>query len=328
VPEGIRFGFAGVKNVGEAAIEAILETRAAGGPFESLYDFACRVDAKRVNRRVIESLIRAGAFDFAKAARASLFAAVPAVIERAQREQRDRELGQESLFGVTAASTVPSLAELEEWPEAQRLAGEKETLGFYVTGHPLREHARPLELFTSFRLDQVPVDAGRRREVWVAGLLSGLRVQNTKKGDLMARATLEDLGGSIDIVFFPKTYAKFSALLQAETPVLIKGNVSGEPDRPELHADEIVRLADAWTQRTSRLSVVIAASAADQDRLAGLRRVLDLVPGPVPVCLELRLPNGAEAVFDLPRHKVRVSQELVHELDTIFGSGAARCRVA
>jgi len=328
VPEGIRFGFAGVKNVGEASIEAILETRAAGGPFESLYDFACRVDAKRVNRRVIESLIRAGAFDFAKATRASLFGAVPAVIERAQREQRDRELGQVSLFGVAASSVAPALAEMPEWPEAQRLAGEKETLGFYVTGHPLREHARPLELFTSFRLDQVPVDPSRRREVWVGGLLSGLRVQNTKKGDLMARATLEDLGGSIDIVFFPKTYAKFSALLQAEAPVLIKGNVSGEPDRPELHADQIVRLADAWTQRTSRLSLVVAAIDADGERLAGLRRVLDLVPGPVPVCLELRLPSGAEAVFDLPRHKVRVSQELVHELDTIFGSGAARCRVA
>jgi hypothetical protein len=94
----------------------------------------------------------------------------------------------------------------------------------------------------------------------VGGLLSGLRVQNTKKGDLMARASLEDLGGSIDIVFFPKTYAKFSAWLQAETPVLIKGNVSGEPDRPELHADEIVRLATPGPAH-SRLSVVVSESA-------------------------------------------------------------------
>ena len=328
VPEGIRFGFAGVKNVGEAAIQAILETREEGGPFESLYDFTRRVDAKRVNRRVIESLIRAGAFDFAKATRASLFAAVPAAIERAAREQRDRELGQVSLFGVAAASAAPQLPEQAEWPEAQRLAGEKEMLGFYVTGHPLREHARPLELFTSFRLDQVPVDPSRRREVWVGGLLAGLRVQNTRRGDLMARATLEDLGGTIDIVFFPKTYAKFSALLQAQAPVLIKGNVAGETERPELHADEIVQLADAWTQRTSRLSVVVPETTVDGERLASLRRVLDLVPGPVPVGLELRLASGAEAVFDLPRHKVRVTQELVHDLDRIFGNGAARCRVA
>jgi len=89
-----------------------------------------------------------------------------------------------------------------------------------------------------------------------------------------------------------------------------------------------VRLADAWTQRTSRLSVVVDADAADKARLDGLRSVLDLVPGPVPVCLELRLPGGAEAVFDLPRHKVRVTEELVSKLDAIFGSGAARCRVA
>ena len=132
-------------------------------------------------------------------------------------------------------------------------------LGFYVTGHPLREHARPLELFTSFRLDRVPDDPARRREVWIGGLLAGLRVQNTKKGDLMARASLEDLGGSLDIVFFPKTYAKFSALLQADKPVLVKGNVGGEPERPELHADEILPLADAWNQRTSRIVVEVAA---------------------------------------------------------------------
>ena len=144
----------------------------------------------------------------------------------------------------------------------------------------------------------------------------------------MARAGLEDLGGSIDIVFFPKTYAKFSALLQSESPVLIKGNVAGEPTRPELHADEIMPLLDAWTRRTSRLSIVVAARDAGGERLASLRRVLDLVPGPVPVQLELRLESGAEAVFELPSHKVRVTQELVQDLDQILGTGAARCRVA
>ena len=137
-----------------------------------------------------------------------------------------------SLFGLEEPSADPALPELKEWESAELLGYEKEMLGFYVTGHPLREHARPLELFTSFRLDRVPDDPARRREVWIGGLLGGLRVQNTKKGDLMARASLEDLGGSLDVVFFPKTYAKFSALLQADTPVLVKGNVGGEPERP------------------------------------------------------------------------------------------------
>jgi DNA polymerase-3 subunit alpha len=328
VPEGIRFGFAGVKNVGDGAIEAILEARREGGPFLSLHDFARRIDGRRVNRRVVESLIKAGAFDFTKATRSALFSGVAAALERAAREQRDRELGQASLFGVAAPSPEPRLGELAEWPSAELLAGEKEMLGFYVTGHPLREHSRPLELFTSFRLDQIPEDPGRRREIWVGGLLGGLRVQNTRKGDLMARATLEDLGGTLDVVIFPKTYAKFSALLQAETPVLVKGNVAGEPDRPELHADEVVRLADAWTQRTSRLSVVVGADEAEGERLARLRRLFDLIPGPVPVSLELRLPSGAEAVFHLPKHKVRVTEELVREVDGIFGRRVARCRVA
>jgi DNA polymerase-3 subunit alpha len=327
VPEGIRFGFAGVKNVGDAAIDAILETRAEGGPFKSLFDFARRIDAKRVNRRVIESLIRCGAFDFTKATRASLWQALAAALERAQRDQRDRDLGQVSLFGVEAQREEPPLPEVPEWASAELLAGEKEMLGFYVTGHPLREHARPLDLFTSFRLDRIPDDPGRRREVWIGGLLSGLRVTNTKKGDLMARAALEDLGGALDVVFFPKTYAKFSALLQGGAPVLVKGNVAGEPERPELHADEILLLADAWNQRTSRLVVAVREEELSPERLTELRRALDLVPGSVPVSFELALPGGAVAVFDLPRHRVRVSESLVRELDAIFGRGATRCRV-
>ncbi len=322
VPEGIRFGFAGVKNVGEAAIEAILEQRTAGGAFTGLYDFAQRIDSRRVNKRVLESLIKCGAFDFTKATRASLWAALPIALERAQRLQRDREAGQVSLFGVDEPSADPALPELKEWESAELLGYEKEMLGFYVTGHPLREHARPLELFTSFRLDRVPDDPARRREVWIGGLLGGLRVQNTRKGDLMARALLEDLGGSLDVVFFPKTYAKFSALLQADAPVLVKGNVGGEPERPELHADEILPLADAWNQRTSRIVVQVAADEIGGERLRELRRALDLVPGSVPVGFELALPGGAVAVFDLPRHRVRVSEKLVSELDGIFARGA------
>jgi DNA polymerase-3 subunit alpha len=328
VPEGIRFGFGGVKNVGDAAIDAILETRAEGGPFTSLYDFVRRIDSRRVNRRVIESLIRCGAFDFTKATRASLWQGLAAALERAQRDLRDRELGQVSLFGVELQTAEPALPEVAEWADAELLAGEKEMLGFYVTGHPLREHARPLELFTSFRLDRIPDDPGRRREVWIGGMLGGLRVQNTRKGDLMARATLEDLGGTLDVVFFPKTYAKFSALLQGDAPVLVKGNVAGEPERPELHADEIVRLADAWNQRTSRVVVAVKEEELSPERLGELRRALDLVPGTVPVSFELVLSAGASAVFDLPRHRVRVSQTLVQELDGIFGRGATRCRVA
>src|SRR5262249_37743601 len=233
VAEGIRFGFAGVKNVGEGAVDAILETRAKGGPFASLFDFVRRVDGRRINRRVIESLIRCGAFDFTKATRASLWQALGPALERAQRDLRDRELGQVSLFGVEAERDEPAVPEGTEWADAELLAGEKEMLGFYVPGPPLREHARPLDLFTSFRLDRVPDDPGRRREVWIGGMLGALRVTNTKKGDLMARATLEDLGGTLDVGFFPKTYAKVSPLLPGEAPVLVEGNVAGQPERPQ-----------------------------------------------------------------------------------------------
>src|SRR5262245_31798683 len=135
----VRFGLGGVKNVGEGAVEAMLEARRSGGPFTTLFDFCERVDGQRVNRRVIESLIRCAAFDYLKATRASLTKAVPVAMERAQRTQRDRAVGQFSLFGALApsAATEPTLEDVAEWPRPEVLAGEKELLGFYVTGHPL-----------------------------------------------------------------------------------------------------------------------------------------------------------------------------------------------
>jgi DNA polymerase-3 subunit alpha len=176
----IRFGLGAIKGVGESAIEAILEARAAG-PFRDLYDFSERVDSRRVNRKVIEALVKAGAFDFEKHPRRQLFESIEKAVDRGAAAQHDRAVGQSSLFGLledpggsapAARAVRPEYAQVEEWPEKERLAMEKEAIGFYVSGHPLHQYARELPRYAR------PAAAGQRARrddvVTVAGIVTQL----------------------------------------------------------------------------------------------------------------------------------------------------------
>ncbi len=323
--QDVRFGLAGIKNVGESAVEAILKERRQTGSFESLFDFCSRIDTKRVNRRVVESLIRCGAFDFTKATRASLWQALPAALVAGQRAQRDREQGQGWLFDGLE-TPAEQLGEAEEWTRSQLLAGEKEMLGIYLTGHPLDDRRDLLERFSTHTLDAIPETA--RGDVWLGGLVSGLRTQKTRRGGLMARGRLEDLHGTINTVFFPETYEKAAALLRDEEPLFLKGTVVGEADLVELQVQEAIPLDEAWKRRTIRLTLQVEAQVVTRGRLASLRSILDLVPGPVPVNLELLLPSGAQTVLHLRRHRVAVGPELVAEIDALFEQPVARCCLA
>ena len=188
-----------MKNVGEGAIEAILEARGDGGPFRSLFDFAARVDGRRVNRRVVESLVKCGAFDSLHPNRAAVWAALDAALEAGAAAQRDREIGQASLFGsaATAARARARAARARRrGPTAQRLEYEKEVLGFYVTGHPLGAVRPQLARFADTRVDDTEGQGGPRR-ARRAGSLTALRETRTRRGSLMAFGTLEDLEGAL-----------------------------------------------------------------------------------------------------------------------------------
>ena len=323
---GVRFGLQGIKNVGEGAVKAILEARAEDGSFKSLFDFCGRIDSRRVNRRVVESLIRCGAFDFQKATRSSLFQALAGSLERAARVQRDRAAGQTSLFGSLPESDEPPLKELPEWPRGECLAAEKEMLGFYVTGHPLLEHAAALEFFSTMPLNRVREEQGGQA-VRAAGILSGLSTQKTRRGGLMARARLEDMHGALSAVFFPTVFDRYASQLRTSEPLLLKGTLQLENERAELHVDEVIPLSEAWSRCTSELRVRLDAAVVSSDRLLELRKLLDLEPGDVPVCVQLRLASGAEAVLALRSHRVKVSQDLVRRVDQLFGAKVSECRV-
>jgi len=241
----IRFGLAAVKNVGLGAVNSIIRARKKDGPFSGYADFCRRLDTKVVNRRVLESLIKCGAFDSLDHRRAQLMAAVDAGLGLAQQSQRERENGQLSLldfFGDGARESVSiNLPEVGEYPEDELLALEKETLGLYISGHPLsryRDDLRRLTTVTAAEIAELPEDS----EVALGGLITGVKKINTRKGDTMAFLTVEDLTGTFEVVVFPRPYQQNRLAIRVDEVVLIKGKSSGNGEEVKIIGEEISTL--------------------------------------------------------------------------------------
>jgi DNA polymerase-3 subunit alpha len=327
VSGGIRFGLAGVKNVGEGAIEAIVDVRAER-PFESLFDFASRIDSKRVNRRVVESLTKCGAFDSLHPSRATVWAALEGALDAGAAAQRDRELGQGSLFGGEAAGVTlePALPEVAAWTDRERLQNEREVLGFYVTGHPLGSYAAALRRFAD--TTGATTEGKEGREVRVGGLMTALRELRTRKGDLMAFGTLEDLEGAFDLTIFPEPFARLGALLKANvaeaetgspTPILVTGTLEAG-ETPKLLVRDVITLAGAEEKLASKLRLRVMAGEATRDRLLALRRVLKAYPGECSVTVHLTIPGESETVLALADPGgVRPVPDLLRDVDALFG---------
>jgi len=340
---GLRFGLAGVKNVGEGAIEAILEARGAadgegqeaegGGRFRDLFDFTRRVDGRRVNRRVVESLVKCGAFDSLHPNRASVWASLDVALEYGAAAQRDREIGQASLFGEAAgpaAAAAPRLVDAAPWTDRERLGYEKELLGFYVTGHPLAAVAPELARFTDVRAGNAAERDGR--EVRAGGLVTALRETRTRRGDTMAFGTLEDLEGSFDLVIFAEPYTRLRPLLRRALepepgappmPLLVSGKLeAGDP--PKILVRDAVTIEEAEARFANRLRIEVLASEASTDRLLALRQALGQHPGDCPVLLAVRIPGESETLIALPdTWSVEPGDALLRELDQLFGRRVA-----
>jgi DNA polymerase-3 subunit alpha len=328
VEEGIRFGLAGVKNVGEGAIESILAAREEGGPFRTLVDFAARVDGRRANRRVVESLVKCGAFDVLCDNRAALWASLDVALEAGAATQRDREIGQESLFSAASgeAAPEPGLVDAPPWTDRQRLEYEKEVLGFYVTGHPLAAVTSLLRRFASVTAGDAEGKDGR--EVRAGGLVTALRETRTRRGALMAFATLEDLEGTFDLVIFAEPYAQYGSLLktavasegeQGPLPLLVGGDLEvGDP--PKILVRDVLELERAEEKLSNQLIVRIRAEEATQDRLSALRRLLESHPGECAVTLHLVIPDESETRVAVSAVRgVRPDSALRRDVDDLFG---------
>ncbi len=335
VDGAIRFGFAGIKNVGAGAIEVILEARREGA-FESLFDFADRVDARKVNRRVVEALVKCGAFDSLHAGRASVWASIDTALERAASLQRDRAVGQESLFGAMTDDgglEAPKLLEKTDWNERERLSFEKELLGFYVTGHPLSSHGPLLASFTDTTSLTAAGKAGR--EIRAGGLLTGLRETRTKRGQRMGFGTLEDLEGSFELVIFTEPFETHISLLRQakdETsedgergpiPLIIHGTLE-EGDPPKILVRDVTRLDAAEEKLAASLRVRVQSPEVTKDRLLALKTLLSSHAGDCGVYLHITIPGESETILGVGGIRgVSPSVQLCQEVDRLFGRPVA-----
>ena len=332
--ETIRFGFAGIKNVGEGAVDAILASREAEGRYESVFDFTRRVDGRKVNRRVLESLVKCGAFDSLHDNRASVWASIDMAVERAAADQRDRAVGQESLFGGLGDaewSEEPKLIEVPVWGDRERLASEKELLGFYVSGHPLGEVAADLARFTDCKATTALEHVGR--EVRIGGLLTGLRETLTKRGKRMGFGTFEDLEGTFELVIFAEPYALYLDLLRdagsggeggdGPIPLLIGGTLE-EGDPPKVLVREIMRLDEGEQRLATRLRIRVLEREASPDHMMILRKLLAAHPGDCEVLVHVRIPDESETIISVQGlGGVDADDALVREVDALFGRSVA-----
>jgi len=331
----IRFGLAAIKNVGEAAMESILKTRAADGAFTTLEDFCARVDLRLVNRRVIESLVKAGAFDSLGLTRAHLLSTCDVALESGQRQQRERAEGQGSFFDLLpSAPPAPRAAEpvtavVPEWDDDQRLAYEKEVLGFYVSGHPLARFEGVTEsLGVTSSAELAARSHGAR--VTLFGHVAGLKETATKSGNRMAFLTLEDMAGTVEVTVFPEPYRAAAAWLRGREPVVVRGRVDdGDKGRVVL-AEDVRPLEQSLGAGGGRprnggeptaCRVRVRGGADAEATLAALRRLCEEHPGTVPVFLHLLLP-GQEVVVRARAVAVDVSEALLAKLESLLGAGA------
>ncbi|HEX6738007.1 MAG TPA: OB-fold nucleic acid binding domain-containing protein, partial [Vicinamibacteria bacterium] len=328
--EAIRFGLAAIKNVGEGAVEASLAARRSGGRFASLFDFCERVDLRAVNRRVIESFVKSGSFDSLDDAgrRASLFAAVESAMDSGAKRQRDREQGQASLLGMMMAAGAEAPAangrvrEVPEWGEGERLAYEKESLGFFITGHPLERYRAKLEQLATATTGRLTDFADR--EASVGGIITALRLIKTRKGDRMATFVLEDLEGGVEVLIFPETYKKVAARLAEDQVVVVKGKAEvQEEGKARLLASEVLPLDQAELAEARYVTIRVPLTGWDKDKGERLRDILSAHRGDCPVTLELTRP-GAYAVAVAPSayYRVRPDTALRDAVEGLLGPGS------
>jgi DNA polymerase-3 subunit alpha len=318
----IRFGLAAVKNVGLAAVQSILAAREEKGDFTSLPDFCLKVDLRKVNKRVIESLIKCGAFDSISLQRAQLLAGLEEATDWAQGLERERSNSQMIMFGSLGSAgrhTEPLLPGVPEWPDGQRLAFEKETLGFYLTGHPLTPYAATLRRLATVDSQSIRgVPDGQ--EITIGGVVNALKEINTKKGDRMAFVTLEDLQGVVEVIIFAELFKNSSLLLKGEEPVFIKGRVDAGEENTKVIAGEVFSFEEAVKKLTSSVHLRVRSEGLGREDLVAIKEIFQDYRGNCPAYLHLILPEKREAVIDLgDEWKLNSSEQLVQRMRDLLG---------
>jgi len=337
VGDSIRFGLAAIKNVGENTVKGVLAARETLGRFTNFFEFCESVDSRLLNKRVLDSLVRAGALDGLGAHRGQMISVIDRAIERAQKLQRAKESGQHGLFGGGSSSSAPPPAEplpdVNEWPEHEILAAEYSTLGFYISGHPLDKYAGRLQDLKS--IDLSTLESRRNGEdIVVAGIIVQLRPMRSRRGARWAILTLQDRTGVSEALVFPEAFQKLEGILKGATPLLVKGRVAVEDVGTRVIVAD-ARLLDqvrepgpngaantaaaGATGPPSLLRVRMSRNAMDAGIINQLHELFVSRPGRCKIAFELVQDDGTEATIDAGS-AVRADRELVERVRQICGS--------
>jgi DNA polymerase III subunit alpha len=347
---GIRFGLTAIKNVGRNAIDSILAARSEmkdeTRPFANVWEFCEKVDLRLMNKRVLESLIKAGALDsFGR--RSQLMACADRAMERAAQAQRDHIAGQHGLFAglsaifesATGPKSIDDLPNTPDWDENQRLQAEKEVLGFFVSGHPMDKYAEKLRnlnvVDTATALEmKAPPPTNRRRGggepenlMAIAGVIVGLKVGKSKRsGEMYAQASLEDTVGKIDIICFPKDYAKLAESLKIEVPVLIRGVLRSDDDESanKISVSSVQPLEDIKIRLPQNVRIRVLLDGASEDTLGSLRAMITAAPGPGRLMINLERRGEYCVMLEPEGLTVGADRGFIERAERLLGQGAVQ----
>ena len=331
----IRFGLGAVKGVGEGAVEEILEARHRIGRFRSLAHLATEVDLRTVNRKVFESLVKAGAFDSHGVHRAALWNSLDRLLDWAQKRRQEREAGQHSLFGALAAATgdsdsmepSPDLS-ARPWPEREKLSNEKEALGFFLTGNPILEYQEALERNVTHTTASLK-EGGIEGTVTVGGMVANFNRVKIKSGAnagrFMGRFVLEDLEGSLPVTLFANQLQQFGHLIADEAVILVKGQVRERGSDFELTVEDVTPLKQIASRPLSGVDLRLAPSLS-QSRILELRDLLTQHPGDVPVTLEMKVGDQVVRITTQDNLKIQPGPALIASIEGLLGEGSVRER--
>lgn len=335
----IRYGLGAIKGVGESAIEALMQERQQGGLFRDLFDLCQRVDLRKLNRRVLDSLIRCGAFDALGSNRATLTAQLPEALRLAEQHSRNDAAGQNDMFGLAAAGKAPTrplhVAKVPEWDEEERLRGEKETLGVYLTGHPVHRIAAELAALGAARLHDLTENGGslRRgsdRSVTVAGLVASLRTRNANRGGRIGFVTLDDGSGRLEVRIFPEVYERHRQLIVEDAILVVQGALGWDEfnQAMRLNVERVLDLDGARAEFARRLWLRLDAQQCATGMLRQLAKVLaeHRPEGRCAVWVEYT-GSGARVGLAFGQHwRVRPSEALLKQLRELVGTERVRLR--
>ncbi len=345
VDRGIRFGLAAIKNVGASAVDAMIGTRLQQGPFQSLLHFCQKVDLRKVNKRVMEGLIKAGAFDFTKVRRTLLLDNLEQTMQAGERTRKSGGVNQHSLFGeseeteqagfveagLTGNQNETAAGSLEDSYGTEIARMEKEALGFYITSHPLAPYENLMKEQNATPTEALENLEESEKAICICGVLGEEKVVRTKKGEPMAYLRVEDLTGSVEVIVFPDLYKMAAPLIKQDQPVVITGTIDRSEHGIKFKATTLTLLkkggsvatqgpSHSTENRASSLTLVLSSETVPLSMIRDLRKILEDASGPSPVILHIKMPE--ESVFIDIKTSVSVSPVLLSQIEASLGEGS------